>query len=86
MILPCKLLNDVLGQQGNVVRSSPKRRQLDRDHVHTVVQVFPKAMLGNQHGGVVIRRRNDSNVSLNSVFAADSLKLTTLQRTQELGL
>ena len=84
--LPIQAKQKVVSQLGNVVFPLMKRRQMERDAANAIVQITPKAILGNHRVQILIGRRDDANIDLERFIAADALKLAVLQEPQHLGL
>jgi hypothetical protein len=76
----------VLGDQGDVLRALPQRRDVDRDDAQTVVKVLPEAARPDRLVEVLVRRRDDPRLDRPRAALADPLELPLLEDAQELDL
>src|SRR5271163_398889 len=73
-------------QRGNVGTSLPQRRQRDRKHIQSVVEVAAKFVALYHVLQIPVRRSHEPNIHLVSPIAAQAFELLFLQNTQQLGL
>ena len=73
-------------QGGNVFAARPQRRQQDRKHIQTVVEVAAKFATSHHVFQVSVGRRHQPHVHLVGPGAAQALELLFLQHAQQFGL
>ena len=66
-------------QQWKILDPIAQRRNLDRQHVQAVVEVFSKATLFDQVGQVLMGRRDDANVDFPGLGRADRFEAAFLK-------
>ena len=81
-----ELVEEILRQEGNILRSFTERRELNREHAEPVVEVFAERFLVDSLFQVAVRGGDDPDVDLPWGIAADSVELVFLQDAEELGL
>src|SRR5262249_26057000 len=81
-----QLLDEVSGEQREVLLALAQRRQLDRHHLEAEVEVLAKLPLGDRRLQVAVRRRQQADVDLDWLVGADAVDLLVLQDTQQLRL
>ena len=69
-----------------VVEPIAQRRQVDREDVEPVVEVLAELALRDQRLEVAVGGRDDADVDLDRLGAADALELALLQHAQQLDL
>src|SRR6185503_3671303 len=79
-------LEEVVDQERDVLTAVAERRDVDRDDVQPVVQVFPELLLLDQLLEGPIGRRDDADVDLDILRAADAAEGPLLERAEELRL
>ncbi len=77
---------EVVDEEGDVVLSVTQRRDLERDHVEPIVEVFAEAALTNHLLEVPVRRRDDPHVHLAVFGGAHREEHPLLEHAQELHL
>src|SRR5580765_3646539 len=70
----------------NIFPSLPQRRKRNGNYVETVIKIRAKASLFHRFIQVAIRRRDDFHVDLDGFHPSYALKLSLLEKSQELGL
>src|SRR6266536_4297806 len=80
------VLEKMAGQERDIFHSLPQGREMDGDHIQTVVQILAKIPFAHRFTQVVVRGGNDANVYLEPVFAADPSDLVLLEHAQETRL
>jgi len=76
----------MLDEERDVVLAGAQRRNLDRDDVEAIVEVFAEATLRDQRGQIAVRSRDDAHVDLDRLLATHTLERLFFQRSQHLGL
>ncbi len=76
----------MFGQQLNILRALAQRRQLDADHVETIVQILPKTPVTDLLLQVAVGRGQKTDVDLFRFGRTHWDKFPLLQHTQQLGL
>ncbi len=85
--VPCPVgLQEMLRQQRDVLRPLPERRNPDRHHRQTMIEVLTKLAFGNQRLEITRRRRNDPHIDGDLGATADALKGLIHQNPQYLVL
>ena len=77
---------EVLGQEGHVVRALPKRRQAYRDQVEPVEEILAECSLGHHVGEVAVRAGDDAHVGGARRARAQDLVRAVLEDAQQLDL
>jgi len=85
-VLASELLEEVLGERRYVARALAQPRHRDREYVQPVVKVFAKPPGGDGRDQVVVRGRDESDVGLEGLRAAQSLVFARLEDSQKLDL
>src|SRR5690606_25944906 len=76
-----------VGDEFRDIRESlPERRDLDRDDVEPIEEVFAEDAGGDERLDVAVRGRDDAYVDLDRLLAADALDDAGLERAEQLGL
>src|SRR5580692_11368833 len=75
-----------LDQHGNVVRTMPQRRNVDRDDVEAVEKVFAKGAGAGTLTKVAVGGREHANVDSSLLARAYGAHATALEDMQKLGL
>ena len=70
----------------NVVSSIPQGRQLDPNHVNTVIQVLTEIFVFDFLLKILVGSRDDPCVDLDGLMAADRKKFAFFQHTQQFAL
>src|SRR5271154_6967705 len=90
---PCLLLEllrrfeqKLLCKQGDIVAPLPQRRQMHLDDIQSVEKVFAKFPLLDHLCKVPIGCANQANVDAYGLVAPQSLKISFLNHSQQLGL
>ena len=73
-------------EKRNVVAPFAQRRQLNRNHIQTVEQIFAKRAGRDHPGEVRVRRGDHAHIHLDCLIVADALELPLLQGAQQLHL
>src|SRR6516162_1787310 len=76
----------MLGQHTDVLASLPQRRQQDRKHEHTVIQILPKGSVADLFLEIAVGSDDHTHVYPNRAAASHALELALLQYAQELRL
>ena len=77
---------EVVRERQDVARARAQRRHLDVDDVEAVVEVLAEAPRRDLVGEVAVGRRDDADVDLHGLVAADALERALLEDAQELDL
>jgi len=77
---------EVVGEQRDVLRALPQRRDADREDVQAVVEVFTEAVPFDHLGEVPVRRRHQTDVDLDRPSPAEAHELLILEHPEELWL
>ena len=77
---------EVLGDEGDVLRPLAQRRKVDRDDAQAVVEVLAEAPRPDHLQEILVRRGDDPRVHHARRALADALELPLLQDAQELHL
>ena len=77
---------ECLHQLGDVVRALAQRRQRDREHVQSVIEVLAELPARHHLGQVAVGGRHHPHVDADRLVAAHPFELTLLQHTQQLHL
>ena len=85
-MLAGELLEEVLGEGGDVAVALAQRGQGDREHVEAVVEVLAERPGRDRRGEVLVRRGDEAHVGLERLGPAEALVLARLQHPQELDL
>src|SRR5229473_3563189 len=80
------VLQKCVGEEGNVRRPLPQRRQANVEDVQAIVQILAERATIHRLSEVPVRRSDDANVGLQKTRATQSLKLALLQHAQKLCL
>src|SRR5882724_978443 len=83
---PSVLIGEVVNQKRNVITAISQRRDINREHVQTIVKITPELFFGDQLGQAGIRSRQYANIDALSASTAQTLKFLLLQNSQKLGL
>src|SRR2546428_5829903 len=78
--------DEMLDQQRDILPTLTQRRQIDRDHVNTVIKVLAKAMVSDRLLKIFVGRSYQTDIYLNRLRAADSRNFVLFQHAQQLGL
>ncbi len=81
-----RALEEMLGQQLHVSPALTQRRQLQRYHGESIVQVFAEPPRGDLGGQVAVRRGHHSHVDRARLARPHRLEGALLQHAQQLGL
>ena len=76
----------MLDEQRDVLAAFAQRRQLHRDHVQSVEEIFAERRLRDHLREIGVRGGDDPNVDLDRVRIADALELAFLEDAQKLRL
>ena len=79
-------LQEVVDQQRNVVPAVSEGRDLDRDHVESVVEILPEAALPDRLLQVLVGSGQHPDIDRNGLRRADGLKGPVLQHPEQLHL
>ena len=74
-----KILQKMTGQKRNILRSVPKWRDHDREHVQAIIQVGPESASADGGNQIGIGGRNDAHVHSLRLGASDPIDLPILQ-------
>ena len=69
----------VFGEQRDIFDSFAQRRNVDRKHVETIVEVSTEAAFFHVRGKIAIGHRQDAHVDSNRFRAPDSLEFALLK-------
>ena len=70
----------------DIVPPLAKRRQYDREHVETVIEVAAETTVADHHRKVSMRRDDQSYVDADRTRGTEALELLLLQYAQQLRL
>ncbi len=80
------VIEEVFGDADDVLAALAQRRQRDRDHVETIVEIEAEAPLAQRFGEIDMGGGDETEVDMVRPVAADRLYLLVLQHAQQLGL
>lgn len=63
----------MLGQHDNIVRTVFQRRNIDIDHIQTIIQILTESAVFNTFVKITVRRGDNARIHLNRGFAADAV-------------
>ena len=86
LIEPGVALDEVLGQERDLLGALAQRRHLDLDHVEAVVEILAEAPGGHGLLDVLVGGGQHAHVHLDGVAAAHAGELPVLEHVQELAL
>ena len=81
-----EFLEEVLGENRDVLRALPQRRHFDRDHVQAKEEVLAEALLADGLLEVLVGGSDHPNVGLQGLRRADGLEGLFLEDAQQLHL
>jgi hypothetical protein len=81
-----KLLNEIFHEFGNIGFPFVQGRQINRENILPVVQIFAEFTILSHSLQVLVGRSNNANIDSRRALAADCLELTVLQDAEQLGL
>src|SRR5262249_13574968 len=81
-----ELLNEVAGEQWNILAPLAQRRQRHRKDVQPVIEISAELPFLNHASQVLVGGGNDPHIDLKGMAAAQPLELLLLKGTQEFGL
>ena len=76
----------MLGDERDVLAPLAQRRQVDRNDVDPIEQVFAKTAVGNPLRQILVGRRDHPDVGFHFLEAADAPEFPLLEHAQELHL
>src|SRR5260221_6151365 len=76
----------MVDQRRNVFRAAAQRRQVDSDYIQAVIQVFTELAFANQNIQIDIGRRDDPDIHLELLHAAQVHEFSVLKHAQDFGL
>src|SRR5262245_50781361 len=79
-------VEEMFGEQENIVATLAQRREYDADHIEAIVQILAKAARTDQVFGSLVRRGDDTHIDPARFTCAESIDLSFLQHTQQFGL
>ena len=79
-------LEEVARQLRDVIAAGPQRRQIDRDHVESVVEVFTKPLAGNFIEQLAVAGGDHAGVDANRLGVTHPFKLPLLEHPQKFDL
>ena len=80
------LIQEMVDEERDVVRTLAQRRHADRNHCQAVIQIVAKRAVRDHLLEVPVGRRDDANVHLNRTGLADLVDLALLQHPKDLHL
>src|SRR5262245_3029181 len=81
-----KLLQEVIAQQGDVLRPLAERRHTQGDRIDAEIQVLPQAPFAQRHVEIDVRRADQPEVHVDDAIAADWPVFALLEDAEQLGL
>ena len=81
-----ELVDQEMDEQRDVLLAIPQRRQMDGEDVETIVQVLAERLLADRLEQVAVGGRDDADIDLDRLLAADALELALLEDAEQLGL
>jgi hypothetical protein len=81
-----EVLAEVLDQEGDLDLALAKWRHRQRDALQAVVQILTEAPPLEELRELAMRRRQETDIHLDGLRAADPLELPRLKNAQQLGL
>ena len=85
-VLQRVLAQVVVGERGNFDAPLPQRRDVQRDDIETIEEVFAEPALGDQAVEVGVGRGDDADVDAGRVHLADRVDFAGLEEAQEFRL
>ena len=85
-ITGCNLFQEMCCQQRDVFAALRQRRQLQRDDVQPIKQIFTKGALSTHLIEIAMGGRNDAHINIDRLRRADRSHRTVLQHAQQFGL
>ena len=79
-------LQEILGEQADVLGALAQRRELDADDIQPVEQILAEGLLRDLLFEVLVRRRDDAHIGLQRFVAADAGEFALLQDAQDFAL
>src|SRR5208337_1362876 len=79
-------INKETAKKRDIICPLPERRNFNRNNIETVKKIFSETSVFNCRLKVLIGRRDDSDVNIDSLGTAYPLKRTFLQDSEELHL
>src|SRR3990170_4570534 len=79
-------LNKMRYQRRNILFSLPQRRELNGNHMETIIEVLTKTAFLYQFLKVFFGCTDDTNIDRNRLLAADTFKFPFLKHSQQLDL
>ena len=79
-------MQEIVNQQLDILLPFAQRRQAQRDHVQTVIEVLAKLSFRDVQFKILIGRGNNTNIDLNRVAGTHRLNLPRFDGPQQLGL
>ena len=76
----------VADQKWNIAAALAQRREPDRDHLETKIEIFTETLFFDRFVQVLIGRGQDAHVGVQNFAAADPAIFMILQHAQEFGL
>jgi len=80
--LPGDPSQQVIDQGSDVLRPFPQRRDIDLQHLQSVEQILPEALLADLLQEVAMRGRDHADVDGDRLFTADSSDLAFLEHAE----
>jgi hypothetical protein len=86
VVARARLAHELRDQERDVLAALAQRRQMDAEDVEPIVQVAPELLERDELPEILVGRRDDADVDVDGVLAADAQELALLEHAQELGL
>ena len=81
-----KFFQKMTDKAGNVFTTAAQRRQINRNHVQAIVKVFAELAFAHQHVQINVGGRDQANIDLQFMDAAQMHELAVLDHAQNLRL
>src|SRR5208282_4658019 len=86
VVLAAELVEKTLDELGDIFLPLAERRQLQRNDVEAVIQVLAETAFANQLHQIFVGGRENANVDLDCIGAAETHELALLNDAEQLGL
>ncbi len=83
---PVEKIDKMQREKRDIFFPFPQGRQVDPDHVEPVVQIFTESPLSHPFFEILVGGGDDANIQVFHIGAAHALKLSLLEKSQDLCL
>src|SRR5271154_5001973 len=85
-VLSAELLQEFLDEKRDVFLAIPQRRDVERDDVEAIEEVFTKVAAGDLLFKVFVRSSNDADIDMDRVRRSNGEKALLVERAKDFGL